>query len=265
MCRILFAVGEGKRVRPLLEALLKSSEHDPYKLARKRGSQHRDGWGYVLLKDGYVEHYRSEDAIFEDRRKVHEVMEKLDDFVVFLAHTRAASQGEKNLFNVQPFAFSTKRGFMFWIMHNGDLDKARLIEMGELDPAELEYASDSYAMGVYLCRFLEGIEKDHLLKRFREIKSTTKSLMNTGTLLMNSEKEIRAFITAYMSDIYASDPLNHHYGRLLYFEGADIFAVVSSTFEQYSYIPFGEVENETAFYVRVNPEGKEFKVEKLRF
>jgi len=31
------------KVKPLLEALLKSSEYDPYKLARKRGSQHKDG------------------------------------------------------------------------------------------------------------------------------------------------------------------------------------------------------------------------------
>ncbi|NJE08665.1 class II glutamine amidotransferase [Thermococcus sp. M39] len=265
MCRILFAVGEGKRVRPLLEALLKSSEHDPYKLARNKGSQHRDGWGYVLLKDDYVEHYRSESAIFEDRRKVNEVIEKLDGFVVFLAHTRAASQGEKNLFNVQPFAFSTKRGFIFWTMHNGDLDKDKLIEMGELNPMELKGASDSYTMGVYLCRFLEGLEKEHLLKRFREIKTAAKSLLNTATLLMNSEKEVRAFITAYMSDLYASNTLNYYYGRLLYFEGADIFAVVSSTFEQYSYIPFEEVENRTAFYVRIYPSEKKFEVEEIGF
>ncbi|MBO8173811.1 MAG: class II glutamine amidotransferase [Thermococcus sp.] len=265
MCRILFAVGEGKRVKPLLEALLKSSEHDPYKLARKKGSQHRDGWGYVLLKNSCVEHYKSENAIFEDKKKVKELMEKLDDFVIFLAHTRAASQGEKNLFNVQPFAFSTKRGFIFWTMHNGDLDKDKLIEIGELNPMELKDASDSYVMGVYLCRFLESIEKEYLLKRFREIKSTTRSLMNTATLLINDKKEVRAFITAYMSDIYASDILNYYYGRLLYFEGADIFAVVSSTFEQYSYIPFEEVENETAFYVKIFPKEKKFEVEEIKF
>ena len=265
MCRILFAVGEGKRVKPLLDALLKSSEHDPYKLARKKGSQHRDGWGYLLIKDNYIEHYRSENPIFEDKKKVKEVMEKLDDFVIFLAHTRAASQGGKNLFNVQPFAFSTKRGFMFWIIHNGDLSKDQLVEMGELNPVEVEGASDSYVMGVYLCRFLEGIEKEHLLTRFGEIKTATKSLLNTATVLMNSEKEIRAFITGYMSDIYVSDTLNYYYGRLLYFEGADIFAVVSSTFEQYSYIPFEEVENGTAFYVRIYPKTKTFEIEEIRF
>ncbi|WP_204266937.1 hypothetical protein, partial [Citrobacter youngae] len=46
----------------------------------------------------------------------------------------------------------------------------------------------------------------------------------------NNKKEIRAFITAYMTDVYASDTLNYYYGRLLYFEGADVFATVSSTF-----------------------------------
>ncbi|ADT83423.1 class II glutamine amidotransferase [Thermococcus barophilus] len=264
MCRILFAVGDGKRVRPLLEALLKSSEHDPYKLARKKGSQHRDGWGYLLLKDGYIEHYRSESAIFEDRKKVKEAMEKLDGFVIFMAHTRAASQGEKNLFNVQPFGFSTRRGFIFWTLHNGDLNKKQLIEMGELNPEELKGASDSYVMGAYLCRFLEGIEKEHLLRRFIEIKTATRSLMNTATLLMNNKKEIRAFITAYMTDVYASDTLNYYYGRLLYFEGADVFATVSSTFEHYSYIPFEEVENGTAFYVKIYPKTERFEIEEVR-
>jgi len=265
MCRILFAVGEGKRVKPLLEALLKSSEYDPYKLARKRGSQHKDGWGYLLIKNNYIEHYRSESAIFDDKKKVREVMEKLDDFVILLAHTRAASQGEKNIFNVQPFAFSTKRGFIFWTMHNGDLNKNQLVRMGELNPVDVEGASDSYVMGVYLCRFLEGIEKEHLLNRFKEIKATAKSLMNTVTLLMNDKKEIRAFITAYMSDVYASDTLNYYYGRLLYFKSADIFTVVSSTFEQYSYIPFEEVENGTAFYVKICPKTKKFEIEEMKF
>ncbi len=141
--------------------------------------------GYLLIKNSYIEHYRSESAIFEDKKKVREVMEKLDDFVIFLAHTRAASQGEKNMFNVQPFAFSTKRGFIFWTMHNGDLNKNQLVRMGELNPVDVEGASDSYVMGVYLCRFLEGIEKEHLLNRFKEIKATAKSLMNTVTLLMS--------------------------------------------------------------------------------
>lgn len=82
---------------------------------------------------------------------------------------------------------------------------------------------------------------------------------------MNDKKEIRAFITAYMSDVYASDTLNYYYRRLLYFKSADIFTVVSSTFEQYSYIPFEEVENGTAFYVKICPKTKKFEIEEMKF
>ena len=123
MCRILFAAGEGEEISPLFEALVKGAENDPYKERRGKGRQHRDGWGYVLLKGESVRHYRSLRPIFEDVEGMESLREGLNGFTVLMVHARAASQGSRSFFNVQPFAFSSRRGFSFWVLHNGDLDK----------------------------------------------------------------------------------------------------------------------------------------------
>lgn len=38
MCRILFAVGEGRKVKSLVDTLVKASENDPYKAKKGWGS-----------------------------------------------------------------------------------------------------------------------------------------------------------------------------------------------------------------------------------
>ncbi len=74
-----------------------------------------------------------------------------------MAHARAASQGGKTLFNVQPFQFSTKHGFSFWFMHNGDLDKEALIwKAGGFKGEELVNASDSYVFATYLSKTIDN-------------------------------------------------------------------------------------------------------------
>ncbi|KUH33951.1 glutamine amidotransferase [Thermococcus celericrescens] len=255
MCRVMFAAGDGKRIRPLLDALVRSSENDPYKERRGRGNQHRDGWGYVLLKEGSVKHYRSLRPIFEDAAALGSLREELEGFAVLMAHTRAASQGARNLFNVHPFAFSSRHGFTFWLLHNGDLDKERIMELAELDGEELGNVSDTYAFATYLCRRLPSPSLDDVLEQYRIINGTMKSLFNTVTLFQDSGGRFSAFITASMSEKYAENPLNYDYGRLLLIEGEDLFAVTSSTFELYHPADYRVIPNGTAFYVRLGEDG----------
>jgi len=259
MCRILFAAGDGRDVAPLLDALVKASENDPYKEKRGKERQHRDGWGYVLLKDGSVRHYRSMKPVFEDTEAVESLRDELKGFVTLMVHARAASQGVKSLFNVQPFAFSSRHGFTFWLIHNGDLDKSRIIGLADLDEKELENASDTYAFATYLCRKLQNPSLSNLLVHYRTIEETTKSLFNTVTLFHRSAGDFMAFITARMSDEYMENPLNYDYGKLLVLQKEKLFAVVSSTLELYHPAEYEVAPNETAFFVRIREDA--FEVE----
>ncbi|WP_010478053.1 class II glutamine amidotransferase domain-containing protein [Thermococcus zilligii] len=262
MCRVLFGVGEGKRIRPLLEAFIDASENDPYKEARGKGREHRDGWGYVLLGKGAVNHYRSGRPVFEDEEGVEKLETSLDGFVVLLAHSRAASQGTKGLFNVQPFAFSTGRGFFFWLYHNGDLDKDEIIRLAELSREDLKNASDSYVFGAYLSRKLESLSKEDLLKRYSEIRGTTKTSFNTGALFLTPDS-IKGFVTAYSEPEYILRRENWDYARQIVLSEKNLFAVASSTLELYHRASWRNAVNGTAFYVELNPEGEKFSVQEL--
>lgn len=259
MCRILFAAGEGEEVKPLIDAIVKASQNDPYKEKRGKGRQHKDGWGYVMLKEGSVRHYRSMRPIFEDERTLEKLKEELDGFVVLMIHARAASQGVKSLFNVQPFSFSSRRGFTFWLLHNGDLDKERIISLAELNKNDLEMASDSYVFATYLCRRLESTSLPNLLFHYRVIEETLKTAFNTMTLFHDSKKGFRAFITARMRDEFLGDQLEYDYYRLLLLEKKNFFAVASSTVELYYPEKYKTISNETAFKLRIDGENFEVK------
>ncbi|ASJ04656.1 class II glutamine amidotransferase [Thermococcus barossii] len=259
MCRILFATGYGRDIIPLLDALVKASENDPYKEKRGRGKQHRDGWGYVLLKNGNVRHYRSMKPVFEETDAIEFLRGELEGFVTLMVHARAASQGIKSLFNVQPFAFSSRHGFTFWLIHNGDLDKSRIIQLADLDENELENVSDTYVFATYLCRKLQSPTLSNLLVHYRTIEETTKSLYNTVTLFHRSTGDFVAFITARMSDEYMKNPLNYDYGKLLVLEKENLFAAVSSTLELYHPAEYEVAPNETAFFVRIHEDSFEVK------
>ena len=261
MCRILFAVGEGKEIRPLLMALVKSAEDDPYRERRNGKRQHADGWGYVLLKDGSVRHYRSERPVFRDDNAVESLEAELEGFVLLMVHARAASQGDRSLYNVQPFAFSTRRGFSFWLMHNGDLDKGAIIELAGLNPRKLENISDTYAFATYICRRLPSVGLGDLLVYYRAIGEHTKSIFNTITLFHDSRKSFSAFITARMGDEYLRNQADYDYAKLLMLKKENLFAVASSTLELYHRAEYEVIPNETVFYVKVEKEG--FRTERV--
>ena len=247
MCRILFALGDGEEIKPLAEALRRASEHDPYRLKLSGKESHADGWGYVLLKDGEVYHYRSIEAIFEDEEGFSGLLNLLRGRVVLLAHARAASQGGKSLFNVQPFPFSSCRGFSFWFLHNGDLNKEEIVRRASFDGKDFQNASDSYTFGAYLCRFLEGPDGKSLLRVYSAGVEVTKTSFNTMTLFMTPEGKWKAFVTAYMVQPYLEDPVKRDYARLI--ELREPFAVASSTLGLYHEAEWRDVPNGSAYLV----------------
>ncbi len=263
MCRVLFAVGRGEDMAPLVDAFVKASENDPYKAARGKEPYHGDGWGYVLFRNGDVSHYRSVRPVFEEGDAVEALKGELKGFAVLMLHSRAASQGDKSLLNVQPFAFSTRRGFSFWLYHNGDLDKGRIIEMAEFEEKDLEGTSDSYTMGAYLCRRLGSYSAGEVLRHYSMIMKATNTSLNTGTLFLSPGGELVAFVTAYSKPTYIMNPKNWDYVRQISVRRENLFVVGSSTLELYLEWEWEPVINGTAFYVRIKPEEERFEVESL--
>jgi len=261
VCRVLFAVGDGKEMTPLVKAIVRASEKDPYKEARGKGSQHRDGWGYVLFNDGSLHHHRSVKPIFDDDLGVEGLLKLLDGFSVLMIHTRAASQGSKDIINTQPFSLSST-GFSCWIYHNGDLDKAGLIKKAGLEEEPLTNASDSYVMSLYVCKALRSAEKNELLRAYSSLMPFVNTSLNTGSLFLGHEW-VRGFITAYSRPEYLLKRENWDYVRQIKLKREGLFAVASSTLELYHEAEWKPVTNGTAFYVEVFPDEERFRVEEL--
>ncbi|USS41723.1 class II glutamine amidotransferase [Thermococcus aggregans] len=262
MCRVLFAAGNGESMVELVNALVNSSKHDPYKVALGKSPSHKDGWGFIWMSEGKIEHYKTTKPIFEDKEGVESLLGSLKGFGVLLAHTRAASQGSVNIFNTQPFSYSSPEGFTFWFYHNGDLKKDEIIKMAGFREEKLKDASDSYVFGLYLLKRLSSFGEEEVLNTFKEALPTVKTTLNTGTLF-TAPNEVKAFVTAYMVEEREKDTLHKRYSRLLKLETKDLFAVVSSTFEQYSSLPFQEIPNRKAFYVDMDLGRKEFGAKEL--
>ncbi|ASJ09277.1 hypothetical protein A3L11_08560 [Thermococcus siculi] len=263
MCRVLFAVGNGEEMIPLVDAFVRASERDPYKEARGKKPYHGDGWGYVLVTGGSARHYRSVRPVFVENRAVEVLKSSLEGFTVLMMHSRAASQGDKSLINVQPFAFTTRRGFSFWLYHNGDLKKDKIIEMAEFEERDLENVSDSYTMGAYMCRRLASYEPEELLTHYSRMMGATNTSLNTGTLFLGPKGEMAGFVTAYSRPEHIMNPKNWDYVRQITVQRKDFFAVASSTLELYLNLEWKPVVNGTAFYLNIDPEGEEFEVETL--
>lgn len=102
----------------LFDALKKSAEND----TRKGGTQHGDGWGYVIYDGDNLIHYRSRKAIFEDEfvppRRLHKFQ------AIF--HARQASKKEtvSSRFS-HPFLESNEKGLLF-LAHNGHVNEDKL-------------------------------------------------------------------------------------------------------------------------------------------
>ncbi|WCN28999.1 class II glutamine amidotransferase [Thermococcus kodakarensis] len=251
MCRILFARGIGQEVAPLFDALIKSAQNDPYREKRNKKTQHPDGWGYVLLREENVTHYRSVLPIFNDpnAENLLNSLTEEDSQVVLMAHARAASQGGKTLFNVQPFQFSTRHGFSFWFMHNGDLDKEALIWKAGFKGEELVNASDSYVFAAYLSKTIDNITPEEISRRFVLGLETTRTTLNTGTLFLLPDGSWSAFITAYMVNKYTNSLDDWNYARLIELKANDLYAVASSTLELYHEARWRTLNNGTAISI----------------
>ncbi|WP_430515256.1 class II glutamine amidotransferase [Pyrococcus woesei] len=263
MCRILLAVGEGQRIVPWIEAFVRASENDPYKEARGKGKSHKDGWGYVLITEDYVKHYKSKKPVFEDE-EVDELKKNISGFSVLMAHSRAASQGSVETFNAQPFSFGSPHGYQLYFMHNGDLNKSMLLDALKLPKEKFLDVSDSYVAGMYVSLFVTSQEDEEIVKAISALKEVVNTSLNVGIILA-SPGRLKVIGVAYMREEFLENKAERDYMRLITFPDFDLFVLASSTLELYTYFPVDEVPNATIFSLEVSLKEKEFEVKKYSF
>ncbi len=193
----------------LIESLLRASEFDPYGgfLTGSRGISHRDGWGRlsVLITTRGVEKLaiaKSIDPFYEDidaRAHLHQ-LGSLDGAAVEMIHVRAAAAGMPiNIFSTHPAEAMTNEGYRLYLIHNGTVDKDRILEDLGIDKRGI-YASlynDTY----FLAQMIAVRIKSHIDEgTLREIIGYTVSALNIGVILVRDrdvEVAIGSFYRVY--------------------------------------------------------------------
>ncbi len=120
MCRIIGYVGKSEAdLQNLYAAFGQGSACDPYlKKAGYNFTCHKDGWGYVLLDDNGLHHYRSSRAVYDDKV----ALPRLTGTIYAILHSRLGSDQTLNgHICAHPFSGSTDEGVLFFA-HNGGVD-----------------------------------------------------------------------------------------------------------------------------------------------
>lgn len=191
------------KINAIIESFIKASLYDPYKLkiSKKRDPRHLHGWGFLLFTytDNYLRqfHYRSIKPVYKDHDGIYLLKDIINDksYKIMLLHSRAASQGEVNLFNTHPFHFSGKE-YQYWIVHNGTMNVALLLEKLRM---RKKGVSDSYLLGRLIYESINYPSENNLIDSFREAKKYTKTAMNTVNIFYTIEQQLIIAVTSYIS------------------------------------------------------------------
>lgn len=209
MCRILIMFGSREKIlgvrSDLIKSLINSAEKDPYleALTGYKEHSHSDGWGRILVsldKKGVVREYyeRSLKPFYKDNRalRLPEDLSVDESVVIEMIHVRAASRGMPiNIFSTHPAEAISREGYRLYLIHNGTVDKNRVLELLGIDRESL-YANlygDTYFLAQLMAsRVREGLSIDI----FREAAELTISALNIGVVLVK-DREVEVGVGSY--------------------------------------------------------------------
>ena len=120
MCRITGYVGDSAEdLQNLFKVFSEGSECDPWlKKAGINHTSHKDGWGFAILDEKGLSHYRSALPVYEDTNKLPHPTGRF----YALLHSRLGSDQSLNgHVCAHPFSGSTDEAFLFFA-HNGGVD-----------------------------------------------------------------------------------------------------------------------------------------------
>ncbi|WP_338598524.1 class II glutamine amidotransferase [Sulfolobus tengchongensis] len=204
MCRMLAYYGKNKDyLRKMANCLVKASLNDPL-----INESHSDGWGIVAYNNNKIIYYRSSNPIFQDINTLNDVINSLDGELKVIIHARKAS--EKVLvssFYSHPYLETTST-HLFFLAHNGSVDKYRLGETLGLDPSLMV---DSELIARYIAI--------HGLKEVDRLREFTKSALNL--LILEIDRKSKSS-QIYFHNYYRKDIIveNEEYYKLYHNKGA---------------------------------------------
>ncbi|MGC8982310.1 MAG: class II glutamine amidotransferase [Desulfurococcaceae archaeon] len=206
MCRILALSASEisyELLKNIVDAFVKSNEHDPYlsKLTGKSPASHDDGWGLAAagLVGGSptIAWYKSVEPIFyESSKRILELYTKRIssyDTLYFVVHARKASRREPyGIEYAHPFMRASEQGIA-WFVHNGGADKKALAEKLGVNPW---LRVDSELLGYYImdsvlsCTNAGRSVDDCVVEAYSSAKHyvVKGSALNTALLLLHEER-----------------------------------------------------------------------------
>ncbi|ABN69215.1 glutamine amidotransferase-like protein [Staphylothermus marinus F1] len=204
MCRIALVMSSRKDViNDMINSFIQASQYDPYKvkISKSGNPRHPHGWGYVFFKYNgeYTNqfHYRSIKPVYEDHSGVEllKTISSNEHYKILLLHSRAASQGEVNLFNTHPFFYGGKK-YQYWMVHNGTMKIDQLMNrLGTM----AQNISDSYLLGELIYELIDSPTEENIIEALREAKKYTKSAMNTINIFYTNDQRLIVAITSYIA------------------------------------------------------------------
>ncbi|MGB9694777.1 MAG: class II glutamine amidotransferase [Caldisericaceae bacterium] len=232
MCRILYLSGNNGSLaiaNYFIDSFVEASENDV--LGKDGPIQHGDGFGYVIfgVHNGKRKEFsfKSIKPVFESSEDINvlkSTLGQLDKFALGI-HSRKASAGSVNLFNVHPFHFSTKAGSSFYLMHNGTLSKDKLeSDVGIASDNDL---TDSYILGLLLSRKIEKLESGFVFDFFKNSLQYVESTLNVISMFRTVDNKQKAFLTAYSKKDF-------DYTKIFTYKNDYTFALASSTVSLYA-------------------------------
>lgn len=240
----------------LVRSLVSAAKDDPYSeaLYGPMDRSHGDGWGSITVVVGSsgVERIRIERSLkplFEDEeaRALDTRVEAPGDRLgLVMIHARAASAGMPvNIFSTHPAEALTSRGWKLYLVHNGSVDKDRILEdlgIDKMNSYARLYSDTHFLAHLIASRVGDSINGEIL----REAASYTSSALNIGVALVK-EREVEVAVGSFYR--LADKPAERrNYYRLYKAQAGDMLFVYASSTLVDIYRPsigltWGEVPN----------------------
>ncbi len=198
MCRLIVSLGSiataKKYYKALLDSLYKASRYDPYSLALfgPGHESHRDGWGRIFIRigDGDVEvdYQRSTRPIYIESPTLS-LGDDGDESALYvdIVHSREHSSGMPvNILSTHPFEAETSCEYNLYLVHNGAVNKAKLLDLLGVDPESkaAKIHNDTYFLAKYLARRICGSFNISVL---RSLAGIVEAALNLGAILVTDE------------------------------------------------------------------------------
>ena len=237
MCRVMLIYGSNyDLILKTLNAFVEASEYDKYKVLLGSTPSHKDGWGYAafsITSDNKINkmlYYKSIDPVFMDNEGMYKLIDFIreSDKILVLMHSRAISVGALNIFNTHPYYYLGKN-YNLCFAHNGTMYKDELTRILGIKKDYAKDLSDSYLLGLLLYTKINYLNKEEIIKVYKEVSKYTKTAMNTIGIYYRPSETILAITSSYLNKSLENDQKRKDYYKLYELIGDDTYLIASSS------------------------------------